>query len=309
MTNAPAPSGAPAESPLPLPASYNYIGVFLTLACNLRCSYCINRVGGVRPAGVHLSGEQWLRGLNRLQTRPDLPITLQGGEPTLHPDFYRIISGLRPDLPVDLLTNLQFEVDEFMARIPPDRLRRPAPYASIRVSFHPESMALAVLKVKVLKLLAGGYSVGIWAVDHPSWREEIARAAEECRAAGIDFRRKEFLGSHQGNWYGTYRYPEAVRGGEPRQVECRTSELLVGPDGEVFRCHSDLYAGRAGIGSLAAPTFAVERRFRPCGCYGDCNPCDVKLKTDRFQEFGHTSVEIRFPGANFSAWEKEGAGR
>jgi hypothetical protein len=33
--------------------------------------------------------------------------------------------------------------------------------------------------------------------------------------------------------------------------------------------------------------------FRDCYYYGSCNPCDVKVKTDRFQKFGHTSVEIK----------------
>ncbi len=38
--------------------------------------------------------------------------------------------------------------------------------------------------------------------------------------------------------------------------------------------------------------FELEERFRECDVFGHCNPCDVKLKTNRFQEFGHTSVEI-----------------
>ncbi len=247
-----------------------------------------------------MSGEEWLTSLNRLQTRPDLPVTLQGGEPTLHPDFYQIVKGLRPDLAIDLLTNLQFDVDEFMANIEPSRLRRQAPYASIRVSYHPESMELEPLIVKVLKLQAGGYSVGVWGVDHPAWQLEIARAGEECRVAGIDFRRKEFLGIYQDRLYGTYKYPDAFGGGKSRKVDCRTSELLIGPDGRVCRCHSDFYAGRAGVGNLLDSEFQVEDRFRTCGCYGECNPCDVKLKTDRFQKFGHTSVDICFSAAPVS---------
>jgi hypothetical protein len=287
-----------------VPERYNYVGVFLTLACNLSCSYCINRIGTLRHSGGQLSGEEWLSALNRLQTRSDLPITLQGGEPTLHPDFYRIVNGLRPDLAIDLLTNLQFEVEEFMARIDPNRLRRQAPYASIRVSFHPESMSLGPLMSKVVKLMAGGYSVGIWGVDHPLWHREIVRAGEECRAVGIDFRIKEFLGSHQGRWYGTYKYPDSCSGGTHSQVECRTSELLIGPDGRICRCHSDLYAGRSGVGNLLEPEFQVEDRFRACACYGECNPCDVKLKTDRFQKFGHTSVEIRLPSGPIARREE-----
>lgn len=40
-------------------------------------------------------------------------------------------------------------------------------------------------------------------------------------------------------------------------------------------------------------SFAELEKFRPCEFYGNCNPCDVKVKTDRFQVFGHTSCEIQ----------------
>jgi len=294
---------APAEetSPLPsltLPEATNYIGVFLTLRCNLRCPYCINRFGGKQGGGALISGADWLRGLNRITPRPDLPISLQGGEPSLHPDFYQILQGLRPDLPVDLLTNLQFDVDEFMDRIPVGRLRRDSPYASIRVSYHPGQMDLSVLQQKVLRMLVRGYSVGIWAVNHPDREEEIARAQATSRDLGIDFRLKEFLGRHQGRLFGRYKYPQAVDSAQRRQVSCRTTELLVGPGGDVFRCHSDLYASRAPYGRLTDPDFRYSAgAFRPCKVYGDCNPCDIKVKTNRFQEFGHTSVEILFDDA------------
>lgn len=281
-------------SPVTLPARYNYIGVFLTLSCNLKCSYCINRHGELERSTGLLSAAEWLSGLNRLQTRTDLPITLQGGEPSLHPGFYEIMNGLRPDLPVDLLTNLQFDIDVFMKNIHPDRVKRDAPYASIRVSYHPESMDLGVLKDKTLRLLEKGYSVGIWAVDHPDYSQALRDAGDECQAAGIDFRLKEFLGEYQGKLSGTYSYDGALNRRPAGTVQCRTTELLVGPDGSLYRCHSDLYAGREAYGSLLDPELVVEDIYRPCDFYGFCNPCDVKTKTNRFQDYGHTSVDIRF---------------
>ncbi|NTV15394.1 MAG: radical SAM protein [Desulfobulbaceae bacterium] len=280
--------------PLPLPEACNYIAAFLTLRCNLRCPYCINRFGDLNSSGPLLAAGAWLTGLNRLQTKSDLPITLQGGEPSLHPGFYEIINGLRPDLHIDLLTNLQFDVDEFMARVPPTRLKRDAPYASIRVSYHPETMDLPVVQAKILKMLTAGYSVGIWAVAHPANIRQVELAEASCRAAGIDFRRKDFLGIHQGVMYGHYTYEGAVDSTSTLQVECRTSELLIGPAGDLYRCHSDLYAARDSYGSILEAGLAIDDKFRPCSRYGACNPCDVKTKTDRFQQSGHTSVEIRF---------------
>ena len=281
---------------LRLPERYNYIAAFLTLGCNYRCSFCINRFGDADQRYPTMPADQWLRGLNRLVSRPDLPVTLQGGEPSIHPGFYAIINGLCPDLGIDILTNLQFEVDEFVARVPAERVRRDAPYASIRVSYHPEVMDLDEVKRKVLELMGHGYSVGVWAVRHPAWTEQVEAAKLECRAAGIDFRIKEFLGVHERRVYGTYKYPEAVSGERGPRVECRTSELLIGPDGHVFRCHSDLYEGRRPIGHLCDAAFRITDAYRPCDAFGLCNPCDIKVKTNRFQQFGHTSVDIRFPG-------------
>lgn len=281
--------------PLVIPAAYNYLAAFLTLRCNLRCPYCINRFGDLVGSGRLLSAREWVQGLNRISARGDLPITLQGGEPSLHPGFYEIIDGLRPDLHVDMLTNLQFDVDEFMAQVPPTRMQRDAPYASIRVSYHPETMDLTVLQAKTLKLLAAGYSVGIWAVNHPANARQVEAARASCLGAGIDFRIKDYLGMYRGVMYGTYTYAGAVDSANLTRVECRTSELLIGPGGELYRCHSDLYAACAPCGSILDVGLVIDEQFRPCARYGACNPCDIKTKTDRFQQFGHTSVEIRFP--------------
>lgn len=281
--------------PLIIPEQYNYIAVFLTLACNLRCHYCINRAGGGVYTHGQLTGDEWLRGLNRIVARPDLPVTLGGGEPSLHPDFLAIVKGIRSDLSLDLLTNLQFDSGRFAEVIPPDRLRRAAPYASIRVSYHPESMELMPLVEKVLVMQKKGYSIGIWGILHPEQEQAVLAAREQCLALGIDFRTKEFLGEHDGEMHGSIKYPGACGRKFAKRVLCRSSELIIGPDGGIYRCHSDLYEGREAIGNILDPDFEIDRRFLPCEMYGHCNPCDVKVKTNRFQVFGHTSVEIIMP--------------
>lgn len=294
MKNMTASSGA-INNDLPticLPESYNYIGIFLTLDCNLHCSYCINRFGALAPARRKLSGEEWLSGLNRIISRQDLPLTLQGGEPTLHPDFFRIVNGIKPDLHIDILTNLELDHELFKKVVSPERIRRSSPYASIRVSYHPETMKIERLAAKVLQLQNAGYSIGIWGVLHPQWEVEIKQAQEYCAGLGIDFRTKEFLGEFGGVMHGALSYPDACLRATRKDVQCRTTELIIGPGGDVYRCHADLYEGREAIGHILDLELLVEPVFRPCSDYGYCNPCDVKLKTDRYQRFGHTSVEI-----------------
>ncbi len=276
-----------------LPDDCNYIAVFLTMRCNLRCSFCINRFGSLKEPEKTISGADWVRAINRIAPGKGLPVTLQGGEPALHKDFISIINGIKPELEVDMLTNLQFDERELIRNVRPERLKRDAPYASIRVSYHPEAMELKPLVEKVLRLKEAGFFVGIWAVRHPLQEKKIIEAQECCGRLGIDFRTKEFLGLYKGRLYGTYSYPEACAGVIQKNVLCRTTELIIGNDCNVYRCHADLYEKRAPIGNMLDNAFAVNPGFAKCGFYGTCNPCDVKLKTNRLQVFGHTSVEIR----------------
>jgi MoaA/NifB/PqqE/SkfB family radical SAM enzyme len=279
-----------------IPKEYNYIALFLTLRCNLNCPYCINRFDkdDFKVKRVELTGRQWADIINRIESFKDLPITFQGGEPTLHNGFYDILENTRQDIKFDLLTNLEFDINLFMDRVSPDRFKRDAPYASIRISYHPGMADPFVLADKTSILLNKGYSVGVWMVDHPEWAEHLSEARKIFESKGIDFRTKEFLGFYDNKLYGTYKYPNSLSGRIiKKSVQCRTSELIAAPDGRVYKCHSDLYAARDSIGNLLDSHFEVQNIYRDCPCFGLCNPCDVKIKTNRFQEYGHTSVDIK----------------
>ncbi len=279
---------------LKLPDNYNYIACFLTLDCNLKCEYCINNFGITKlPEYSLLSGEDWVKGLNRLVSRADLPITLQGGEPALHPDFIWVINNIKDDLNIDVITNLMFDVDKFIKEIDPGRLKRAAPYANIRVSYHRADMSLTNLIEKVLKLQKAGFYIGVYGILHPQFVESILEAQKECRDKGIDFRTKEFLGKFEGKLYGTYLYPDAFGNAKREKCLCRTTEIIIGSDANIYRCHHDLYKNFRSIGNLLNPDLEIEDIFRECNQFGDCNPCDIKIKTNRFQVFGHTSVEIK----------------
>lgn len=275
-----------------LPPSYNYIGVFLTLSCNLACSYCINHLVGLKKGRKLLRAEDWARGLARLSSPKKIPLTLQGGEPTIHPDFYQIVINIPDRIPLDLLTNIQFNPDEFARKIPLSKFNREAPYAAIRVSYHPETMDFIETKNKVKRMMDLGFKVGLYGVLHPNQTDEILRAKSICDAEGIDFRTKEFLGTYEGKLHGTYAYPGSVFADVLKSCLCKTSELLIDPFGDIFRCHHDLYNRINPVGNLLDPEFEIKDEHRPCDYFGKCNPCDVKLKTNYLQEYGHTSVDI-----------------
>jgi sulfatase maturation enzyme AslB (radical SAM superfamily) len=290
--------------PIIIPDSFNYIAVFLTFSCQLRCSYCINHHGNDLQKARWMDGNDWIKGLNRIKTRGDLPITLQGGEPTVHKHFFRIVDGMRTETPLDLLTNLEISAEKFMSSIPSSRFKREAKYASIRVSYHHEQSNFDKLISKVGKMQQRGYSIGIWEVAHPDYISDVHQRQHLAKHMGLDYRIKEFLGPWKGKNYGTMRYPNAVNSSHLRNCDCRTSELLVDPRGNIFRCHSDLYANRLSIGHILDKEPPALGEWKPCAVYGRCNSCDIKLKTNRFQEYGHSSVEIRNVGEPTNANEQ-----
>jgi len=275
----------------------NYVAFFLTLACNLRCPYCINRHAQEEHQSVlreSMDVEDWIGAANRLILRPDLPLTLQGGEPTLYKGFYTFVNEVKPEIKMDLLTNMLFDVDRFIEEVPVRRFTREAPYAAIRVSYHPGQNTIEDLITKTKRLQEAGFRIGLYGVLHPQTKAHILEVQKQCLDQGLDFRTKEFLGEHQGKLHGTFKYEGSVRA-SLRSCQCKTSEVVVGPSGYVYRCHADLYKARDPIAHILDENFNEETvdRFRPCKYFGDCNPCDVKVKTDRFQVFGHTSVDIK----------------
>jgi len=295
-----------------IPEEYKYISAFLTMRCNLNCSFCLNSLDKSQEFNrlkfKEISGEEWVSTLNKINPKKDVPITFSGGEPFLHKDFIYIINNLKPELKIDILTNLQWGdegINRFIKEVDPKKITRDSPYPSIRVSYHPEQMADGAELVKnVKKLQDAGFSIGIYSVLYPSPQQlsAINQMQFRCRDAGVDFRLKEFTGLYKGELYGDYsKYPGSVNSQQKKSCLCKTSELLIGPSGEVYRCHRDLYKEENPIGNITDPEFSIKNDFLKCNYYGECHPCDVKVKTNYKQELGHTSVEIKsLPDESFS---------
>lgn len=287
--------------PIKIPDSYKYIAFFLTMRCNLSCSFCLNAFDenfSRRKFLEELTGEEWVKVLNRIESGPEVPITFSGGEPGIHKDFIYIINNLKKDLNIDILTNLSWGkiLDRFIEEVDSNRLKRNSPYPSIRVSYHPEQMDIHELIKDVKKMQDAGFSIGIWAVLYPSNEQlsAINRAQFICRDVGIDFRVKEYTGIYKGEMYGDYsKYPGATEQKSQKKVLCKISELIIGPNGNVYRCHRNLYAKENSVGNLLDDDFQIDDDYRKCDLFGFCHSCDVKVKTNYKQELGCTSVKIK----------------
>lgn len=276
------------NSLIKLPISYNYVGIFLTYACNYKCEWCINRHGQLKHTQM-MSGRQWHDALMRLDTG-DIPLTIGGGEPTLYPEFYDLVNSINK--PMDLLTNGNWNTQAFMKRISPLKFKRDAPYASIRFSYHPGVTNLLTLIKKVSLMQSNGYSVGIWSITHPAFISDIVFAKKIAGLYKIDFRFKEYLGFYNNKLYGKYRYIEMTEG-KNYPVLCKPSEMLIGPNGNVYKCHQHLYSNTNSYGNLQDELLNVPNDYVKCETTQPCSFCDIKLKFNRFQEEGHCSVTIK----------------
>ena len=282
-----------------VPIETDYLGIYLTNRCFLSCPYCItnhiNKYININSV-VELTSEDWIRGLNRLVLPPGVPLTFQGGEPFLYKGIWELLENVHQK--IDILTALppQVTAKSFRALKTLDWNKRQAPYPTIRVSFHQGQNDHKEL-VERIKELQEFLSIGLFHIEHPGYpqlTEEIRAYAEK---RGVEFRTKMFLGSWNGKLYGRYKYPDACAGGGlGKRVRCKNTVLPISPDGTLYRCHADLYAGRQNlsIGRLVDPGLRIENLYRDCAHYGACSPCDIKVKTNHLQEDGFCSVDIEF---------------
>jgi hypothetical protein len=257
-------------SKLEVPDSVNYVGCMTTLGCNIHCAYCVNdleqanrrdQLFPLDSAKTHsgMSPEQWIAGLSRLQLKPDVPVTLQGGEPTIvhgGNGLSQIVAGI-PHY-VDVLTNMASL--KFFKQVQPNikKLQRDVPYPSIRVSYHPDEMnriwgdGFKTLVDRCLSLKDYGFivdpdpaisNVGIYMVGHPSH----SLPNESDWVGKIPFAVKDYIGVTDGVLHGEYAYPHAVdlvssgKYSKTLTCKCQTNEILLDPCGFLYGCHFYMY--------------------------------------------------------------------
>ena len=288
--------------PIHVPADYDYIGVYLIDKCHLKCPYCITTHHDSLFFKVHmgkLSAREWIEGLNRLELPEGVPVTLQGGEPLLYRGVWEILENIRHK--VDIMTALPpfLTADHFRRLKTLQWNQREAPYPRIRVSYHKGQNDYKELIPRIAEIQEV-VSIGLYYIEHPSYtEEEIADLKQYAARYGVELRSKEFLGEYNGRFYGTMRWPEAVRGRRVgRRVLCKNTVAPIAPDGTIYLCHSDLYFARKNLalGHILDEEFSFPSIHQPCDNYGLCSECDIKIKTNHLQQYGYTSVDIQFPG-------------
>jgi len=171
-------------------------------SCNYRCPYCWFYKGwaDVEKLNVYLSPEEWMVHWSRIRDKyGPVHIEITGGEPSLYPNFIKLVSSLSAIHTVKVTTNLSGDVEAFAREIDPERV-------NLDLNYHPLFIDLDTATRKALILKKAGFKAGICYLAYPPQmqRERIECLDEHFRNSGIGFALAAFWGEYQGK-----RYPES----------------------------------------------------------------------------------------------------
>jgi len=281
-----------------------YLGAFLTLSCNSQCKYCIQRMHSDEFLKVlpeyeknKLSAAEWLGFLNRIQKFAQHPISIIGGEPTLHKDFLEIVNGLE-NFFVTVTTNLSSklfdDVNKFVSSIKYKHNFR------LNTSFHPTLIDVDTFCSRIKQLRSSGIYVDqIAMVDYPLGNFKFYY--DEFVKRGLVLTPQTFLGKIDGTLFPSKDvsgvtnnivehgitdedlYKKGFSGNDRKAVLCNSKRFLISPNGNVYHCHYHLYSNRSPFMNIKNSTSSVVREpdYILCEDFGYCNPCDyphVKFK-------------------------------
>jgi len=105
------------RKPVRIPTNYSP-NILLTSYCNQNCSFCFaSHLMGKRNKTNHISFEKYAKLLDYLEKNGINEVFLMGGEPTMHPDFIKIIrETVDRGFAIELFTNGVFsdEIRDFL---------------------------------------------------------------------------------------------------------------------------------------------------------------------------------------------------
>ncbi len=264
-----------------LPTSEIHVWVcHLTARCNFACDYCIQKPG-MRPGEKRkpwgrydeLTGAQWVDALNAFPVRPEHPLILTGGEPSLHKDFYFIAAHLE-GYDLDMTSNLTFDID----RLAREMAARGKRFKTSFHTYHPKFMAPAEFLARAERLRDSGvveqptFSL-VNLQQHPYFRDDehdrnVAAFRELADKRGLTFQSNEFRGTHLGAPYDR----QSKQG-----IECTSAWVNIAPDGDIFNCMYHLTERKAAFGNLVRMAECKPvpgmGEFFACNDFGYCDPC------------------------------------
>jgi MoaA/NifB/PqqE/SkfB family radical SAM enzyme len=181
----------------------------ISFKCNYKCSYCEvtkkETEFNYKSVDLGVWKDVWDRMFENYWC---CHVRFSGGEPSFYPGFIDLISMLIRYHTVDITTNLSFDIDEFMAKVPPNM------GVSVSSSYHPEFSDMKSFLAKVKKLHYNGYPSTICYVGYPSHLDKISEYKKMVEGERIYFKIIPFAGEYKGK-----KYPESYTSEERALLE------------------------------------------------------------------------------------------
>lgn len=269
----------PARFPLPTPEIHVWVA-YLTARCNFACDYCIQKpqmVPGQRrkPWGRYqeLTGRQWVDALNGFPVRPEHPLILTGGEPSLHKDFAFLASHLE-GYALDLTSNLTFDIDAVAAEMRARGKRFVTSFHTFHPKFHtPEQWIEQAERLRDSGLVDKPTFSMVNLTRFPHFRDDehdrnLHKLTQLAERRGLVYQWNEFRGTHMG---------EAFNRDHKLAIDCTSAWVNIDPEGNVFNCQYHLTERKRSFGNITdvaslRPLPAMGEWFS-CTDFGYCDPC------------------------------------
>ena len=265
--------------PLPTPEIHVWVA-YLTARCNFACDYCIQKpkmIPGQRrkPWGRYreLTGRQWVDALNAYPVRPEHPLILTGGEPSLHKDFAFIASRLE-GYDLDMTSNLTFDIDAFAKEMR-------AHGKTFKTSFHtyhpkfiaPEKWLEQAERLRDSGIVEAPVFSMVNLERFPHFRDDehdrnIGKLLQLADQRGLLYQFNEFRGTHMGEGFNRdHKY----------RIDCTSAWVNIDPEGSIYNCQYHLTERKNAFGNITdianCKPLPKMGEFFSCTDFGYCDPC------------------------------------
>lgn len=272
--------------------------------CNYRCSYCYTPKPDDPDFEKNTKNKAVYPGTKKLiavwsdiaRRYGSCRIRLDGGEPSVYPDFIELVRNLSRIHRLQINTNLSFDVNYFTRRVSAERVR-------VDASFHPEYHSFEEFSSKIKILNDKNFKIVVTVVAYPTFTDEIEKYRIVTEGLDIPFIVHPYSGEYKGKFYpGDYTQEEIkkiYKADETSKTElkwrkeekpvisyesncpinsnsiekkvriCRMGQMYarIYPNGDVYRCCTD--DGLMNLGNLFDGSFALLEEPEPCehpGC-------------------------------------------
>lgn len=161
--------------------------------CNYNCTYCFLNFEETKEQfkTVVLTPQEWFEIWKDIYDKyGEAHVQLTGGEPFFYPDFINLIAGLSKIHTFSISTNLFWDIDEFIAKTEPKKIR-------VDAAFHPEFSNADKFLNKLIKLRKQGYITSVTMVAYPPLLEKIKDIGKVFKLGGFDLILYPYRGPYQ----------------------------------------------------------------------------------------------------------------